>query len=237
MTKNNTGEKRYRAVFFDLDNTLWDFSANSGKAFALLYEKYGIERKGVSLEELLKVYHHYNDLMWEEYRQERLDKETLRWKRFYLTFEALGFPDERLARRFETDYLETSKQMTGLVEGATDILQYLQEKYPLYLLTNGFNEVQFTKIRNSGLEPYFDKVITSEMAGALKPHPRFFQYALLETGTSAAESIMIGDDAATDIGGAAAAGIDTVLFNPSGKEHKEKPLYEIKELSELKEIL
>jgi putative hydrolase of the HAD superfamily len=229
--------RSYASVFFDLDNTLWDFSSNSNRAFGILFKKYGLDKKGISLEKLLEVYHHYNDLMWEAYRQGEIDKETLRWKRFFLTFEAMGFPDKELARRFDVDYLETSKQMTGLVEGALEILDHLKGKYPLYLLTNGFNEVQFTKIRHSGLEKYFVKVITSEMAGALKPHPAFFAYALRESGSEAGSSIMIGDDADTDIRGAAQAGIDTVLFNPAGKAHRTEPTYEIRKLSELKKIL
>jgi putative hydrolase of the HAD superfamily len=229
--------RSYTSVFFDLDNTLWDFSSNSNRAFGILFTKYGLDKKGISLEKLLEVYHHYNDLMWESYRQGEVDKVTLRWKRFFLTFEALGLPDKELAQQFDIDYLETSKQMTGLVEGAPDLLEYLQDKYPLYLLTNGFNEVQFTKIRNSGLEKYFEKVITSEMAGALKPHPVFFEYALRETGSSAGTSLMIGDDADTDIRGAAQAGIDTVFYNPAGRAHRCHPTYEIRKLNELKEIL
>ena len=229
--------RSYVSVFFDLDNTLWDFTSNSNRAFAILHKKYGFDRRGIPLARLLEVYHHYNDLMWEEYRQGRLDKETLRWKRFFLTFEELGMPDEQLARQIDVEYLETSKQMTGLVEGAREILEYLKERYPLYLLTNGFNEVQFTKIRNSGLEPYFEKVITSEMAGALKPHPAFFEYALRETGSTAGSSVMIGDDAITDIEGASAAGIDTILFNPAGRDHTTSPTYEIQQLKELKKIL
>ncbi len=229
--------KTYRSVFFDLDNTLWDFTSNSSAAFGILYKKYGFDEKGISLEDLLSVYHHYNDLMWEEYRQGRIEKELLRWKRFFLTLQELGLPDEQLARKMDEDYINTSRQMTDLVEGTKEILDYLKEKYTLYLLTNGFNEVQFTKIRNSGLEPYFRKVITSEMAGALKPHPRFFEYALQQTGTHAGNSIMIGDDAETDIRGAMAAGIDTVLFNPRGKAHETYPTYEIRKLEELKMFL
>ncbi len=230
-------DKTYRSVFFDLDNTLWDFTTNSGRAFAEMYEKYGFRERGISLERLLEEYHHYNDLMWEEYRQGRIEKDILRWKRFFLTLEALGMPDEELARKMDEDYINTSRQMTGLVEGAIEILDYLKERYPLYLLTNGFNEVQFTKIRNSGLEPYFRKVITSEMAGALKPHALFFEYALQQTGSEAKSPVMIGDDAETDIRGAMEAGIDAILFNPHGKPHSTRPLYEIRKLEELKKIL
>ena len=229
--------KTYRSVFFDLDNTLWDFTSNSHAAFGILYKKYGFDEKGISLEDLLSVYHHYNDLMWEEYRQGRIEKELLRWKRFFLTLRELGIADEQLARKMDEDYIRTSRQMTGLVEGSLETLEYLKAKYPLYLLTNGFNEVQFTKIRNSGLEPYFRKVITSEMAGALKPHPLFFEYALQQTGSQAGDSIMIGDDTETDIRGALAAGIDTVLFNPRGIAHESHPTYEIRKLVALKDIL
>ena len=229
--------KTYRSVFFDLDNTLWDFTLNSHAAFGILYEKYGFEKRGISLEDLLEVYHHYNDLMWEEYRQGRIAKDELRWQRFFLTLQELGHPDEDLARKMDEEYINTSRQMTGLVEGATEILAYLKKKYRLYLLTNGFNEVQFMKIRNSGLEPYFKKVITSEMAGALKPHPRFFDYALQQTGSLSGDSIMIGDDPEADIRGAHAAGIDTVLFDPRGKTRNTYATFKIRKLKELKGIL
>ncbi len=229
--------KRYRTLFFDLDNTLWDFTANSDEAFAILYGRYGLARHGIPLEKLLEVYHRHNDRMWEAYRQGQLDKETLRWKRFYLTFAELGVRDEALARRFEKDYLDTAKRMTRLVEGAREVLDRLHARYPLYLVTNGFNEVQFFKVRNSGLEAYFEKVITSEMAGALKPHPRFFAYALDEAGADVATTLMIGDDVASDIAGAAAAGLDTVLFNPHRRPHHGHPTYEITRLQELLTIV
>ncbi len=229
--------KRYRTLFFDLDNTLWDFSANSDEAFAILYERYGLARHGVTLERLLEVYHRHNDRMWEDYRQGRVDKETLRWKRFFLTFSELGFGDEELARRFESEYLATAREMTRLVEGAREVLEILRGRYRLFLLTNGFNEVQFFKVEHSGLAPYFEKVITSEMAGALKPHPRFFRYALEVSGADADTSLMIGDDVAADIEGAAAAGIDTVLFNPRRRPHEAHPTYEITRLRKLLTIL
>ncbi|MCD6201077.1 MAG: YjjG family noncanonical pyrimidine nucleotidase [Bacteroidales bacterium] len=230
-------KKKYQSVFFDLDNTLWDFNTNSRKAFHVLYDKYGFRKKGISFDHLNTVYHKYNDALWAAYRQGKTDKQTLRWKRFFLTLQELGIPDMTLARKLDHDYIETSKTMTGLVDGAIDILEYLKPKYKLFLLTNGFNEVQFTKIRNSGLEPYFEKTITSEMAGILKPHPDFFTYALHLTNSTPQASVMIGDDPETDIRGAANANIETVLFNPSGAPHDSRPGYEIQRLEELKKIL
>ncbi len=227
----------YQSVFFDLDNTLWDFRSNSRKAFHILYKKYHLAEKGISFDRFDRVYHHFNDQLWEAYRESQVDKETLRWKRFYLTLADMGIPDKEMAYLLDNDYIEISKTMTGLVEGALDILDYLKPTYHLFLLTNGFNEVQFSKIRNSGLESYFEKTITSEMAGVLKPHPGFFEYALKETSSEPKGSLMIGDNPETDIRGAAAAGIDTVLYNPSATSCACYPVYEINNLNELRNIL
>jgi len=230
-------KKIYQSVFFDLDNTLWDFNNNSREAFRIMYEKYRLGERGIPFERFVHTYHRHNDDLWEAYRNDKTDKETLRWKRFYLTLEELSIQNMELARRLDHDYIEISKTMTGLVAGALEILNYLQPRYRLFLLTNGFNEVQFAKIRISGLEKYFEKTITSEMAGVLKPNKGFFEYALRETRCISENALMIGDNAETDINGAAAAGIDTVLFNPSGIIHQSHPTWEIRNLLELKDIL
>ncbi len=216
---------------------MWDFNGNSRRAFQILYDKYGFRERGIAFDRFNSVYHKYNDELWELYRQGKTDKETLRWQRFFLTLQELGMADMTLARQLDHDYIETSKKMTGLVEGATELLDYLKPSYRLFLLTNGFNEVQFAKIRNSGLESYFEKTITSEMAGVLKPHAGFWEFALKETGSSPASSVMIGDDPETDIRGAAVAGIGTVLFNPQGISHNVQPDYEIRKLEDLRRIL
>ena len=58
-----------------------------------------------------------------------------------------------------------------------------------------------------------------------------------ESGHRADGAVMIGDNLQTDMAGARGAGIDTIYFNPAGKEHSEKVTHEIKSLAELKGIL
>jgi putative hydrolase of the HAD superfamily len=120
-----------------------------------------------------------------------------------------------------------------------EILDYLKGKgYPMHLITNGFEKTQFAKVRNSGIEPYFTHIITSEAAGIMKPHTAIFEYAVKVAGTTAGQSIMIGDTLDADIEGGNNAGMDTVYFNPlvpaSGKII---PTFVINTLSELKTIL
>jgi len=80
-------------------------------------------------------------------------------------------------------------------------------------------------------------VITSENAGANKPHPQIFEFALNLTGAQLEKSVMIGDDLTTDIKGAREIGMDHIYFNPKKKSHQENTNHEIQSLKELIGIL
>jgi putative hydrolase of the HAD superfamily len=118
-----------------------------------------------------------------------------------------------------------------------ELLDYLKPKYHLHLITNGFQEVQHTKLIGSGLEPYFETLTVSEEVGVKKPNPEIFLYALQKANASHAESLMIGDEMAVDIDGARAAGIDTILFNPKGETVEGERTFEVKSLKEITGIL
>lgn len=120
---------------------------------------------------------------------------------------------------------------------ALEVLEYLHTRYPITIVTNGFEEIQSTKINSSGLTSYFRNVVTSARAGHKKPAKEIFDFALAETGFQPHEAIMIGDNLITDIGGAHNASVDTVFFNPNKMSHEEKPRYEIHDLKQLMEIL
>ena len=117
------------------------------------------------------------------------------------------------------------------------MLDYLSDKgYQLHLITNGFEETQHCKLRNSGLDKYFRHVITSEGSNSLKPKKEIFEYAFQKTHASRAGSIMIGDSLDVDIQGAINAGIDQVFVNHLKLESVMKPTYTVYSLHELREI-
>ena len=118
-----------------------------------------------------------------------------------------------------------------------ELLNYLKPKYHLHLITNGFQEVQHTKLSGSGLEPYFETLTVSEEVGVKKPNPEIFRYALRKAGATAEESLMIGDEMAVDIDGARAAGIDQVFYNPSGESVEGERTFEVRSLKEIIGIL
>src|SRR5690606_19316928 len=108
--------------------------------------------------------------------------------------------------------------------------------YRLHIITNGFTDIQAIKLRASGIRPFFQVVLTSEMAGASKPSARIFRHAMRSAGARVHQSLMIGDNARTDIMGARNAGMDQVHFAPR-EEDRTPATYHIGRLDELRAIL
>ncbi len=228
----------YEHIFFDLDRTLWDFETNSHQTLTELAHKYKLSEKGVdSIDEFISVYININERMWDEYRKGLIDKTALRYNRFNEALGKYNIIDRNLTENIGNDYIAFSPLKTSLFPHAVEVLQYLTKKYSLHIITNGFEEVQFIKIKNCGIQQYFDQVITSERAGYKKPDIRIFQYSLNLVNAESANCLMIGDSLDADIVGARDAGLHQVYFNPCGDKHHEDITCEIKSLEELLNLL
>jgi len=230
--------KKYKHIFFDLDRTLWDFDAAAEVAFERIYEKYDLKKLGIpNAHEFHEVYHPLNERLWELYRADKITKDYLNRTRFVLPLEHYGIHDTDLADHLSEDYVYWSPRIVRLVPGTMELLEYLKPKYHLHLITNGFQEVQHTKLSGSGLEPYFETLTVSEEVGVKKPNPEIFYYALRKAHATAEESLMIGDEMAVDIDGARAAGIDQLFFNPNKELVEGGRTYEVHELLQVMELV
>lgn len=229
--------KTYKHLFFDLDRTLWDFEVNSVKTLNTIFEKRELGKIFPSAEVFIKAYKVHNEHLWDLYKLRKITKDELRNTRFLLTLQEFGVDNEDLAKAIDLDYIEISPTQTALFPNTIEVLDYLSAKYTMSIITNGFVEVQYKKLRNSGLEKYFDRVTTSEEAKASKPKPGIFHAALSAQNAKITESLMIGDDLANDVLGAKKYGIDQVFFNPECSSHNENVSYEIQNLIQLKELL
>lgn len=198
-------------VFFDLDHTLWDFDRNSALAFERLFLKHKID---LTLTDFKKVYEPINLSYWKQYRDNEITKVELRRGRFRDAFTPfdIHFNEEQLDALAVT-YIEELPKNNYLFEGVTELLSYLSEKYRLHIITNGFEEVQHIKLKNSKIDHFFHSVTTSEEAGVKKPHPAIFELALKKTGAHPDSSLMIGDSFEADIEGADAFGMQTLFYN------------------------
>ena len=229
---------KYKHIFFDLDRTLWDFDKNSEKTLEQLYKDFGLQKTFGNFLFFKDRYEYHNKKLWIAYYQNRIQKDELLYRRFYLTLKEAGINDLEVSKEIAQEFIELSPLQTKIFPNTHSCLEYLKSrKYQLHIITNGFNEVQGRKLQNSKLDSYFTKVITSENAGANKPHAKIFEFAFNSTGALVSNSIMIGDDLNTDIKGAHNIGMDSIYFNPKKISHKESATYEIKDLKELINIL
>ena len=198
-------------VFFDLDHTLWDFDKNSKLAYKRVFKQFEID---IEFERFIKIYEPINLEYWKKYREERVTKEVLRRGRLIDSFKMFNKKYTTLTIDELADaYIEELPLDNHLFDGALDILDYLTEKYQLHIITNGFEEVQYKKLKNSGIFHYFSTITTSEEVGLKKPNPIVFVKALEKARTNPNYSVMIGDSFEADILGAKNIGMETIFFN------------------------
>ncbi len=225
-------------IFFDLDGTLWDFEKNSYITLVQLVSDFRLLDKGVDApDKFIEKYKLHNDKLWALYRENKIEKEKLLWKRFALTLEEYRINDIALAEKIGLAYITESPLKTELFPYSIALLEYLQKKYKLHIITNGFDQVQHVKLAVAKLTEYFDVIITSEQVGVRKPDAKIFAYALAKAGAKPEESIMIGNDLEVDVLGAEKAGIQGVYFNVAKLKHNESVVHEIYCLSELMALL
>ncbi len=229
----------YKDLFFDLDHTLWDFETNSKETIQELYTTHRLADLGiVDFDGFYSTYSAHNHRLWDRYTKGYIKQEELRWKRVYLSLLDFKVANEPLAKEMSQAYLEILPNKKHLFPYTIEILEYLKQKdYKMHLITNGFESVQFKKIKNSGLQDYFIEVITSEASNSLKPQKEIFEYALKNANASIEESIMIGDNESADIQGGINIGMDTIFVNHIQVVPTVPATYTITHLKELENIL
>lgn len=231
------GVRGYKHVFIDLDDTLWDFHANAQAALEEIYDNHQLYKHFDSFEHYFTMYAKRNLELWELYGKGEITKEFLNFERFSHPLVQVGAGNVEIAEQIGREFLEMLPTKTLLIPHAKELLDYLYPKYPLTIISNGFIEVQYKKLRSSNLEHYFTHIVLSEGAKALKPDKRIYEYAMQLNSATASECLMIGDSYEADIVGARNAGIDQVFYQPSLTSPEKPATYRIETLEDIFKIL
>ncbi len=232
--------KKYKHLFFDLDETLWDYKANAHETLIELYEQFNLgSNSDLNVEDFVAEFFRTNEELWRKYDKRLIVKDQIRQDRFPLIFERLGVDGHKDidVEALQKNFIYESPKKGKLIDHAAEILITLSKHYSMHIITNGFEEIQTTKLKYSGIEKYFQQVITSERAHAQKPDPDIFLFALEAVKANISESVMIGDNLVSDIQGARGVGMDQVFFNPDKRNHDLEVTHEINYLFELSGIL
>jgi putative hydrolase of the HAD superfamily len=257
--------KQYKYYLFDIDRTLWDFDSNACKAISKLICEYNLYKE-LGIEDHDEFYEKYdlvNKIWWDKYEIGEITKEYLRVVRFYEAFKLYNScnrcSDKRLhelSKAFSEKYLDYMITETTLMPGAKRVLKTLKEEGSyIGVLSNGFKEVQYNKINNSGIGKYFSGIIISEEVGIHKPCPPIYKTAIkvllenelkekgIEGNITDADiksakkyTLMVGDDFEKDIEGAQIYGIDQYYYNPKRKLCNGGPTYESDNLTDIIDI-
>ena len=215
---------RYTHLFFDLDDTLWDFRSNAHEALMDLFEKHQLNRYFTSFDHFYQLYEPKNLELWGLYGAGTITKEFLSLERFSYPLRLVGVHNKAFARLLSTDFLAIMSTKTKLIPHAQEVLDELRaHAYHMTIVSNGFRDVQYDKLRNSGLLHYFDTIVLSQEVGFMKPDPRFFEHALEKSAANASQVLMVGDNYEVDIVGARQFGIDALHFNRNGSSIEKQP--------------
>ena len=221
-------------IFFDLDHTLWDFDKNSALTFEIILKEQNIE---IDLNEFLSAYSPINENYWKLYRDNQISKEELRTGRLKDCFQTLNYEVSPVViETLSSQYIKFLPGFNNLLADTKETLQYLHPNYNLHIITNGFEEIQHSKLKNSKISSFFNTVTTSEEAGVKKPHSEIFYLALEKSGATPTNSLMIGDSYEADILGAQKIGMRSVFFDYYQREDNFQT-HKIKKLNELKNYL
>ncbi len=208
--------KKYKDIFLDFDDTLYD---THGNAVIALRELFDTMKLGRWFEDEQLFYDEYwktNIDLWTRYSKGEITRDFLIVERFRrpLSFGKNLEPSVDMCLEASDVFLDYCSSKPGLVEGALELMKYLKTRgYGLHMCSNGFHEVQYKKLKACGLYDYFDTIVLSEDAGANKPSAVFFDFAIRQTSASRETTLMVGDNLQTDIQGAKNYGLDAAYFN------------------------
>ena len=234
---------KYKDLFLDFDDTLYDTHGNAVIALEETFEAFHLERYFTDAQVFYDAYWWANIDLWTRYAKGEITRDYLIVERFRRPLsEGQGLEvTEALCLEMSDKFLDYCASKPGVIEGAHELMDYLKGRgYRMHMTSNGFHEVQYKKLAACGLRDYFDTIILSEDAGVNKPSPLYFDYAFKVSGASKETTLMIGDNLQTDIMGALNAGIDAMLFNrwdADTSDCQQKPTFVVNNLKDIMEIL
>jgi YjjG family noncanonical pyrimidine nucleotidase len=226
----------YRAIIFDLDNTLLDYDKCELDAMQRTCRDHGLFLDQPEAWE--SFWHDYRSCSykyWTDFVNGGNTKSIHEVLRFAFR-DALASPDIEHSRLGEA-YWAYFCHVIHWENGAEQLLSDIHSRYDLGMITNGISESQRKRLLAGGIHDRFRSIIISDEVGFRKPQREIFELALLELDAKPHEVLFVGDSIEADYQGALRAGVDFCYYNRDGKPTPDtvRPRYEISRLSDLKD--
>jgi len=202
---------KYKAIIFDLDNTLYDRDKAQNEVIGLLCQHFPHILKGFKRERLNEAFIESDRLATVDF-EAGVSYETVRLKRTIYFLQLLGIKQD-YADTVTEIYVREYPRLYLPVNGAIPLVKELSMRLPVALITNGFPDVQYTKLETIGLKVVFTHIVLSEEIGIRKPDPRIFHHTANLLQIQPFECLYVGDSYRNDVVGAKSAGMQACWFN------------------------
>lgn len=216
------------ALLFDLDGTLCEYRRTSGELLEIAHDRVGVDQF-IDQREYVETYGKLAD--------ESEDMLDLREKSFVTIAERKG-RDPDLAREMAAEFAaERDHRNVDPIPGAREVVEHFRDRYPVGLITNGAPEMQAQKMAALDIVDAFDVEVYAGYEGvASKPSPEPFEVALDDLGVSPDRAAYVGNSVESDVAGARAANLRSVLLSDRANGHDPTPDHVIGSLDELRAL-
>lgn len=222
-----------KAVFFDLDNTLYSYNPSHEAGLEAL-SNYLQKEWNLNYEETKKLYYQARELVQKQLKNQPASHHRLLY--MIRLCELNNRNPLRYATELEKVYWHSYFQTMKLYEGVLEVFQTIKKNtLKIGIITDLVTHIQYEKLKHLQLIEYIDMIVTSEEAGTEKPSSEIFELALTKLNLQAKDVIMVGDNYEKDILGAWKLGIKSYWFQ--GKRDSVQEKESIVVFQNIKELL
>jgi putative hydrolase of the HAD superfamily len=232
--------RNFKAIFFDLDDTLCDWQEARSWGIEAAHTAIAKAHPELALSDFKATFDAVSTEMFAEWSKFTRPSAELRLERSRRTLTRLGLNGkETLADEATEIFFDQAIANLKLFDDVETTLDALRSQYILGLITNTLADVQWVKIRKLNLEKYLPHIFIASEVGVSKPDPVIFQRALNAAHVKAEEFLFVGNSLEDDIAGARAAQVASVWLNRHGASAPEtlQPDFMIRSLRELLQIV
>ncbi|WP_416149371.1 HAD family hydrolase [Salipaludibacillus sp. HK11] len=238
---------KWKAIMFDLDNTLFSHEDAFKKAISECFHKYQqkyVEKQSrIAVDTFFPVFKNYSDLFWGKFESGEIKAKEYRRQRFIATMKDLDLPySNDIADGFHNHYYEVVDEYSIPFDGVHSFLEWISySQLKTAIITNGTKDTQYNKIKTMGIDKWIspNQIYVSEEIGYTKPDQKLFHLVEKEQGLKSEEILFIGDSWKHDVVGAIEAGWEAVFLNTRNEERTtdHQPIAEYKKFTDMENDL
>lgn len=229
----------YKAILFDLDDTLMNLSMCEAEALRITLTNAPLKLNLENMwSDIQNTYRSHSSVYWKQrvtagFSREQVIEYSLR--------DTLQVYDEdvTLASQLGVAFWKQFCQTPQFNPEAKETVLVLQEHYQIGVITNGYTQSQRGRLEAADLMSLLGCVVISEEVGIAKPDKRIFEIALSALGVTSDDVLYVGDSIQHDYEGCKNAGIDFCHYYPQQITSNVLPMpkYRIHKFSELTDLL